>query len=294
YLFNINGDIREGKLQVFWSYSTLHYKDETVENVSHTFLQKLQDIIPHCLLDKNIPDYTMSDFPDFEPYVIVNNSKNEAKNNLFIFPPGHGGSESYFNNIVPELNNKNLILFNNYYNYFENKIDKNYLNYITIENLARDYIIYIKLLQPEGPYNLFGWSLGGTLAFEVAKQLIKKRELVTNIILIDPYFNLKEAVLKIGKNFEDVTHVNYKYFPAPTSDLSKTNITLFKASKIEDAMEDEKGFFKYYVENTKYNHLDKLIKNTKIRVIKMHAGHSSWINNDTEIVKICNVIKSLI
>jgi non-ribosomal peptide synthase protein (TIGR01720 family) len=42
HLLDINGDIREGRLQVFWSYSTNHYHAKTIEKISHAFLQRLQ------------------------------------------------------------------------------------------------------------------------------------------------------------------------------------------------------------------------------------------------------------
>ena len=47
----------------------------------------------------------MSDHRDYIPYVIYN--KNLKNNKLFLFPPAEGGAESYINNIVSSLNNKN-------------------------------------------------------------------------------------------------------------------------------------------------------------------------------------------
>lgn len=41
----------------------------------------------------------------------------------------------------------------------------------SIEQLASLYLGEIRALQPEGPYLLGGWSLGGLLAFETARQL---------------------------------------------------------------------------------------------------------------------------
>ncbi|MEL6813706.1 MAG: SDR family oxidoreductase [Cyanobacteria bacterium J06598_3] len=40
-----------------------------------------------------------------------------------------------------------------------------------IPSMARDYIAAIKTVQPEGPYNLGGWSMGGVIAYEMAQQL---------------------------------------------------------------------------------------------------------------------------
>src|SRR5262249_1832473 len=40
-----------------------------------------------------------------------------------------------------------------------------------IESMAAHYIQEIKTVQKEGPYHLGGWSMGGMIAFEMARQL---------------------------------------------------------------------------------------------------------------------------
>ncbi|WP_276879585.1 type I polyketide synthase [Lawsonella clevelandensis] len=54
-----------------------------------------------------------------------------------------------------------------------------------LEERAAEYLPAIKEVQPEGPYTLGGWSLGGALAYEVAKQLIAAGDEVAAILLID-------------------------------------------------------------------------------------------------------------
>ena len=50
-------------------------------------------------------------------------------------------------------------------------------SYLTrFEDMAAHYINEIKTVQPEGPYNLAGYCLGGTLALEMAQQLEAKGE----------------------------------------------------------------------------------------------------------------------
>ncbi|HEX4604323.1 MAG TPA: amino acid adenylation domain-containing protein [Candidatus Angelobacter sp.] len=41
----------------------------------------------------------------------------------------------------------------------------------SITDMAAEYIKDIRIAQPEGPYQIAGWSLGGPIAFEVARQL---------------------------------------------------------------------------------------------------------------------------
>ena len=54
-----------------------------------------------------------------------------------------------------------------------------------IEELARSYIKLLKTVQPEGPYSLVGYSMGGSVAFEMAQQLRGEGAEVGALVLID-------------------------------------------------------------------------------------------------------------
>lgn len=58
-----------------------------------------------------------------------------------------------------------------------------------IENMSRFYIELIKRVQPEGPYELGGYSLGGIIAYEVARQLQESGEQVKNVVMVDAIFD---------------------------------------------------------------------------------------------------------
>jgi thioesterase domain-containing protein len=55
----------------------------------------------------------------------------------------------------------------------------------TVEEMARDYLAAIREVQPSGPYRLGGWSLGGVIAWEMARQLAAAGETVERLVLID-------------------------------------------------------------------------------------------------------------
>ncbi|OJT19745.1 hypothetical protein BO221_36000 [Archangium sp. Cb G35] len=55
-----------------------------------------------------------------------------------------------------------------------------------IEEMAALYVEAVRTVQPEGPYLLGGWSLGGVVAFEMARQLEQRGERVEVLALIDP------------------------------------------------------------------------------------------------------------
>ncbi|MFP3636687.1 amino acid adenylation domain-containing protein [Bacillus sp. SIMBA_033] len=58
-------------------------------------------------------------------------------------------------------------------------------NFIKSENRIKQYVNIIKEYQPEGPYTLIGYSAGGVLAFDVAKELNRQGYEVEDLILID-------------------------------------------------------------------------------------------------------------
>ncbi|MDR2013244.1 MAG: phosphopantetheine-binding protein, partial [Rhodanobacter sp.] len=55
----------------------------------------------------------------------------------------------------------------------------------TIEEMAARLVQVIRCVQPSGPYRIAGWSFGGTLAYEIATQLIGNGEEVQFLGLLD-------------------------------------------------------------------------------------------------------------
>ena len=56
-----------------------------------------------------------------------------------------------------------------------------------IEDMAARYIKEIQVIQPEGPYFLAGYCMGGTIAFEMAQQLSGQGQRVDLLALLDTY-----------------------------------------------------------------------------------------------------------
>jgi amino acid adenylation domain-containing protein len=58
---------------------------------------------------------------------------------------------------------------------------------VEIESMAARYVEELRIIQPEGPYMLGGWSMGGVVAFEMARQLDWQNEQVSLLALIDSH-----------------------------------------------------------------------------------------------------------
>ena len=57
--------------------------------------------------------------------------------------------------------------------------------YTQIEDMAAHYTEALRVVQPEGPYFLGGWSMGGIVAFEMAQQLQAQGQKIALLALID-------------------------------------------------------------------------------------------------------------
>jgi thioesterase domain-containing protein/acyl carrier protein len=60
-----------------------------------------------------------------------------------------------------------------------------------IEDMAQFYIDEIKTVQPHGPYFLIGYSLGGLVAYEMARRLTANREKVGLLAMLDAYPHMR-------------------------------------------------------------------------------------------------------
>ncbi|MCF3940187.1 amino acid adenylation domain-containing protein [Gordonia sp. GW1C4-4] len=56
----------------------------------------------------------------------------------------------------------------------------------TVAALAARNVATLREVQEHGPYRLVGWSLGGVIAHEIARQLVDAGEEVTQLVLLDP------------------------------------------------------------------------------------------------------------
>lgn len=97
---------------------------------------------------------------------------------LFLLPDGSGSASSYVG--LPAFDN-NLIVYGLNSPFCASPRDYT----LSLEAVARIYATEIRRQEPKGPYILGGWSIGGTYAYEVAKQLISAGERIAGLILID-------------------------------------------------------------------------------------------------------------
>jgi amino acid adenylation domain-containing protein/non-ribosomal peptide synthase protein (TIGR01720 family) len=62
HLIEIDGEVRDGRLQMEWVYSNELHAQQTIEAVAESFIRRLRKLIEHCVL-REVREYTPSDFP---------------------------------------------------------------------------------------------------------------------------------------------------------------------------------------------------------------------------------------
>ncbi len=118
----------------------------------------------------------------------------DHKNNLFFFHDGSGNVNAYID-LVDRIDSASCYGITYKANHFAPET-------LTVEALASYYIEEMRAVQNTQPYNLIGWSYGGMLCFEIAKQLQEKGEKVNSIVMIDTVYFPDRGPLKFNLKHE--------------------------------------------------------------------------------------------
>jgi aspartate racemase len=144
---------------------------------------------------KNNSVYSLSIFKtNNRPNIIVPLKLNyQAKQNVFFIHPVGGTVFNYFE-IAKQLNPSY-----NYYGIQNVNINGELLiNLKTLEELAESYVGEVSRVQPEGSYSFVGWSLGGTIAYEMSRQLIALDKKINFVAILDENANIGDFLNQAG------------------------------------------------------------------------------------------------
>ena len=98
---------------------------------------------------------------------------------FFCVHPG-GGNVLCYNELSNHLGSERP-----FYGLQARGLDENQIPHTRIEDMAAYYIDAIRTVQPDGPYLLGGWSMGGVIAYEMAQQLEAQGQQVSLLALMD-------------------------------------------------------------------------------------------------------------
>ncbi len=108
----------------------------------------------------------------------------DGNTKLFLIHPGSGMAYIY-NSLAPYV--KNMTIYGISNPHFLNLRN----SFVNLEEMARFYLSLIKKIQGTGPYCIGGFSFGGNVAVEIAKQLQENGDTVSKLLLIDSYRIIK-------------------------------------------------------------------------------------------------------
>ena len=74
-----------------------------------------------------------------------------------------------------------------FYAFFHQGEDGRPLPHVEVKDIASNFIRELKIVRPQGPYMLSGFSFGGLVAYEMAQQLIQNGDDVALLVLMDTY-----------------------------------------------------------------------------------------------------------
>ena len=261
---------------------------EATKLLQETITRTLGDIVEATAHADFQTPATREAEPEFTSYFAFQDESRRGSP-LFLLPPGEGGAESYFHNIVQRLSGRNMIAFNNHYRHSK--------SLATIEQLAEYYLSHIRTIQPEGPYHILGWSFGGILALEIAQRLAISGQRIGTMALIDPYFDIPAAGKAIGQTGVEILDPIYHiYNPDPASFASvakqTSRLVLFKATTTNEQHGNplQKKLYEWYAEESPMNNLDVYVPNEAIEVMPLKGTHFTWVHDAEQVQSMCHLL----
>lgn len=180
--------------------------------------------------------------------------------------PGLGGYPLNLNSLAHRLENKQP--FYGVQSYGINKKEK---PYVSIENMAAADIMEIRRIQDQGPYRLWGYSFGTTLAIETALQLEKSGIEVGELVLIAPGIPKDLKIENHKKSFDNKELVRLLY-------------SVFSKNKDQEGLRDclllaidENSFATFICKHFKIPSIQLVKRITKVIIESFFASHQ-WLN----------------
>ena len=111
--------------------------------------------------------------------LLLQGNPKTATQTLFLFPDGSGSASSYTS--ISPISPSTTAVYGLNCPFMKTPTDFT----CGIPGVSSLYKAEVQRRQPRGPYRLGGWSAGGVVAYEVARQLISQGETVDRLILLD-------------------------------------------------------------------------------------------------------------
>ncbi|KAF3811763.1 Non-reducing polyketide synthase Dhc5, partial [Colletotrichum gloeosporioides] len=135
---------------------------------------------------QNAVAMTSASSTDLSSRIVLLQGSSRCTRTIFLLPDA-SGSSSVYAGLPPHLSaqtNTGIYALESPYYGMSSFPD------ISVDKYCYTFVQAIRQFQPSGPYLLGGWSIGGRLAYECARQLIQQGETVAGLLLIESYAEL--------------------------------------------------------------------------------------------------------
>jgi thioesterase domain-containing protein/SAM-dependent methyltransferase len=128
--------------------------------------------------ETSISALTLSSSAHMATSILIQGSESQCTQKIFAFPGGFGTAATYtpLPVLAPSIA---LYGLNSPFLKAPSAFD------VSLGELTNIYLDEIRRVQPTGPYMLMGYSVGGVMAYEAARQLIDQGEEIRQLILLD-------------------------------------------------------------------------------------------------------------
>jgi len=168
----INVQVVGGKLSAGWEFATSHYTQQQIQTFAHQWLEVLKEL---TVQEENTPARA-----DRQLAETLNSYQPEARP-VFCVHPVTGRVVGY-QKLAQALNGQRTVYGIQSQSFvYPDKFD------VSFREMADTYCATIREIQPQGPYTLVGWSLGGALCQEITARLERLGEAVDFVGLLDCY-----------------------------------------------------------------------------------------------------------
>ena len=190
HLLSISGIVTDGRLQITLTYGPRTHRQETIERLAAAYAGALRQLIQHGRDSKegfSAPRIEKARAP-WSPLVPI--QPLGTRKPLFCVHALGGEVLAYYR-LARELGTDQPLYglqarsLERQTEAPQDTLEQSTIEPSTIEEMAAEYLEAVRSLQPRGPYFLAGYSFGGILAFEMARQLTSSGEEVALLAILD-------------------------------------------------------------------------------------------------------------
>ena len=206
HLIDINGMTVHGQLSLTFSYSGRQYADATIQNLAAGYRDHLRALIEHC---QNLLPHILTPISEqgkWDSSLLFSlrrrlSSTGKSESPLFCIHPRLGGAFCY-RELADCLPDGQPV-----YGIQAVGSEGSAIPLTDIRTMAARYVREIVTMWPKGPCNLYGWSFGGVVAFEMVRLLEAAGREVPILVLADAVIPTRSENSEESRHEEVMRHL---------------------------------------------------------------------------------------